>query len=64
MKTKCAWPGCTATADKPFTEGWIFYAEDAALPPNMPDAGYLCPRHAAAYEALAVDEQLPTTTTQ
>jgi hypothetical protein len=53
--TSCSWKGCTATAEMPFTEGWGFAD---AMPPNMPEEGYLCPKHGRAYEYLAVNLDL------
>jgi hypothetical protein len=60
--TTCSWPGCAATSDQPFIEGWGVYGD--AVIPDMPETGYLCPRHGLAYEALAVNEPPPTTTAQ
>jgi hypothetical protein len=58
----CAWPGCAATSDMPFTEGWHAYLD--AVIPNMAEEGYLCPQHGLAYEACASNEPPPTATEQ
>jgi hypothetical protein len=58
MKRQCDWPNCTATTHQWLDDGWCSYA-DAVLP-DMPEDGYLCPRHERAYEALVLNEQPPT----
>jgi hypothetical protein len=56
---KCGWPGCTAESNHLFTDGWASCSPDFGMEHEM-----LCPHHAKAYNALAIDDQPPTPTQQ
>jgi hypothetical protein len=53
---KCSWPGCSVKSERPFSEGWSCYGNPDFYFPGLPDEGWLCQRHNAAFEALATKE--------
>jgi hypothetical protein len=67
---RCAWPGCTATTEQWFADGWANYTIDPKRDadamgcdeelPSLPNAGLLCPSHKLAYEDLACGVTSPT----
>jgi hypothetical protein len=43
---RCTYPGCTATTERPATDGrWAWFQDLGA--PGLPD-GFYCPAHSAA----------------
>jgi hypothetical protein len=55
MNRRCAWPNCASATRQWLADRWCSYG--GAVPPDMPEEGFLCPHHGIAYDALAVNEQ-------
>ncbi len=52
---KCDWPSCSAESSQPYTDGWASCSIAFGMEHEC-----LCPHHANAFDALAVNEQPPT----
>jgi hypothetical protein len=54
MRTRCTFEGCPHTTERPIAPGWKWLQD---WEPGI-KAGYYCPQHAAALEALHMSGEL------